>query len=154
MTDSSNINDEFYGPAKQPTNYNRKVNLSVNVNGNTILSSNCNANLNIEINHNTKLNTYTIVNLTTNDHLTNNASDGADHYEDHLDQDDLGEDDFDINIQNRLVEVDRRVQEIYRDVCDMQATGGELFPPLPPRPQDPGNVVRGKILFKCLKVIR
>jgi hypothetical protein len=151
MADSRNINDEFYEPLKQPSSYNRKVNLSVNVNGNTILNSNCDANLNIEINHKTKLNPYTIINVTTNDDLTNNVSDGADLYEDDLDQDDS-----DINIQNRLAKMDRRVQEMYRDVCDIQAAGGELFPPPPPppRPQDPGNGVSGKILFDRREDIR
>jgi hypothetical protein len=134
MGDSSNINHGFYKPLKQPTSYNRKINLSVNVNGNTILNSNRNANLNIKINHNTKLNPNTDINITANDDLTNNVNDGAYLYED----------DFDINIKNRLAEMDRRVQEMYTDVCDMQAAGGELFPPPPPRLQDLGNRVSGK----------
>jgi hypothetical protein len=144
MADRSNINDEFYEPPKQPTSYNRKINLSVNVNGNTILNSNCDANLNIKINNNARLNSNTDINVTANGDLTNNANDGADLYDDDLDEDDLDQGDFVINIKNRLAEMDRWVQEMYRDVCDMQAAGGELFPPPPPRPQDLGNGVSGK----------
>jgi hypothetical protein len=78
MADRSNINDEFYEPPKQPTSYNRKINLSVNVNGNTILNSNCDAKLNIKINNNARLNSNTDINVTANGDLTNNANDGAD----------------------------------------------------------------------------
>jgi hypothetical protein len=194
MSDSSNINDEFYELAKQPNSDDWKGGLSVNVDGNTILNSNCNANLNLEINHETKPNPFTIINFTTNGDLTNDVSDElaelyqneetpqpymSSHgqhqspttrpssppppypFEDNLEDDSFGEDDFDqnefdINIQNRLAEMDRRVQEMYRDVCDMQAAGGELFPqpPPPPRPQNPGTGVSGKLLFKRLENIR
>jgi len=144
MADRSNINDEFYEPPKQLTSYNRKVNLSVNINGNTILNSNRNANLNINITHDANLNPNTDINVTANDDLTNNVNDEAV----------LNQDGFDIDIKNQLAEMDRRVQEMYIDVCDMQAAGGELFPPPPPRPQDLGNGVSGTILFQRFQEIR